>query len=75
VVVTPGGCTREYFGDEAEYAEAGDAASIRAAVERALAASPRPALAERVARDYTWDAAAAATLRGYEIALGGGGSP
>lgn len=71
LVVTPGGCTREYFGDEAWYCEPDDPASIREAVEAALAAGPRPELARRVARQFNWDAAADATLAGYRLALEG----
>lgn len=70
LVVTPGGSTREYFGDDAFYCRPDDNASIRAAVERALAAEPPSRLAARVAREFNWDAAARETLRGYELALG-----
>lgn len=72
IVSSTGGCPREYLGDDAEYAEAGDPRSIRAAVERALARGPSPALAERIRREFTWDAAARATLKAYELALGRG---
>jgi glycosyltransferase involved in cell wall biosynthesis len=68
LVVTPGGCTREYFGDAARYCEPDDPRSIRAAVEAALTAEPDPDLAVRVARDFNWDAAARSTLLGYELA-------
>jgi len=71
VVVTPGGCTREYFGEQALYTCPDDVAGIRAAVERALAAGPAPGLAERVAREFNWQRAAAATLAGYQLALSG----
>jgi glycosyltransferase involved in cell wall biosynthesis len=69
LVVTPGGCTREYFGAVAAYAKPDDARSIRSAVEQALARGPSPGLAERVARAYTWDAAAQKTAEAYELAL------
>ncbi len=69
IVVTPGGCTREYFGDEAYYCRPDNPQSIRAAVDTALAAEPNAALPERVAREFNWDAAARSTLRGYELAL------
>lgn len=71
LVVTPGGSTREYFGDNARYCEPSAPASIRTAIETALDATPDPSLSERVAREYTWDTAARATLRGYELALAG----
>jgi glycosyltransferase involved in cell wall biosynthesis len=69
LVVTPGGCTREYFGDDAVYTPPDDPDAIRAAVQQALARGSSAALAARVAREYTWDAAAAATLKAYELAL------
>lgn len=69
IVVTPEGCTREYFGDQAHYCQPDDPRSIRAAVEAALAAEPSPELAARVAREFNWDVAARSTLRGYELAL------
>jgi glycosyltransferase involved in cell wall biosynthesis len=72
VVVTPGGCTREYFGDDAFYCQPDDLASIRRAVDAALNSRPSPALAKRVAADYTWENAARQTLEAYEIAVGAG---
>ncbi len=71
LVLTPGGCTREYFGDAAHYCAPDDVSSIRAAIQRALATEVDPLLAQRVAREYTWDAAAEKTLKGYRLALGG----
>jgi glycosyltransferase involved in cell wall biosynthesis len=70
LVVTPGGCTREYFGDQAHYCRPDDVSSIHAAVEAALAAGPPAGLAEHIARTFTWDAAAERTLAGYRLALG-----
>lgn len=72
LVLTPGGSTREYFGDEALYCEAGDPASIAAAVEAALASPAPPALAARLARECSWERAAEATARAYRRALEGG---
>lgn len=72
IVATEGGCTREYLRDQAEYAQADEPRSIRLAVERALAAGPTAGLAQRVRCDFTWEAAAQATLRGYELAMAQG---
>lgn len=69
LVVTPGGSTREYFVDQAFYCRPDDPVSIRSAIEQALNAPQDETLSERIARDYTWEAAARATLRGYELAL------
>jgi len=68
LAVTPGGSTREYFGDDACYCSPDDPRSIRAAVENTLASPPRTELAERVAREFNWRRAAEQTLRGYELA-------
>lgn len=69
IVVTPGGCTREYFGEEAEYCRPDDAASIADAVRKALDGGPGDALGGRVRREFTWERAARQTLRAYELAL------
>jgi len=70
LVVTPGGCTREYFGDRAHMCDPADSHSIRTAVLNALATPPAPAFPGELASRFTWENAARATLRGYRIALG-----
>jgi len=70
LVVTPGGCTREYFEEDAEYCEPDDVVSIRRAVDAALARGPSDTLAKRIAHECTWQKAAERTLAGYELALG-----
>ncbi len=70
LVVTPGGCTREYFGDDAHYCRPDARASIRAAVEAALAAPPSGALAKRIAAEFTWQRAAQRTVEAYQLARG-----
>ncbi|MGD8450304.1 MAG: glycosyltransferase family 4 protein [Phycisphaerae bacterium] len=72
LVITPGGSTREYFGDNAHYCTPNDVASIRRAVEAALAAPPPARLTERVRTEYTWSAAAEKTLEAYQLAASGG---
>lgn len=69
IVVTPGGCTREYFGENAEYCQPDDPGSIRRAVDRALARPADPTLLRSVAERFTWDVAAAKTIEGYEMAF------
>ncbi len=69
VAITERGCTREYFGDFAHYANPADPASIRRAI-RTAAASPRsPQLAQHVRTHFSWQKVAEATLAGYEHAL------
>lgn len=70
LVVTPGGCTREYFGADAAYCRPDDAGSIRGAVEEALVRGPSARLAQRLVAECTWDAAAARTRAAYRVALG-----
>ncbi|MCA9243564.1 MAG: glycosyltransferase family 4 protein [Phycisphaerales bacterium] len=67
IVVTPGGSTREYFQNDAHYSEPDKPETIRAAIEAALAQPAPPALAQRVAREYNWAAAAGATLAAYQM--------
>lgn len=69
VVATPGGCTREYLEDQAYYGRPDDPVSIRAAIIDALSQGPRGGLGARIARDFTWSAAAARTRDGYLLAL------
>jgi len=70
VVTTDRGTVREYFGEGALYCPPDDPEAIRAAVLAALAAPPPAGLAEMVRARYTWEEAARATKKGYEIALG-----
>lgn len=65
---------REYFGANAYYADPASVVSIRDAVLQAVRnrdadAPKRAALRKRFAEEFTWDAAARATLAGYEAAL------
>jgi len=68
IVVTPGGATREYFGDDVEYCAPNDPVSIRLAVERAMNRPLPLDLSRRIARDFTWEAAAQQTLYAYDRA-------
>lgn len=69
LVITDKGDTRDYFGDDAFYADPESVPSIRAALNQALSAPAPAALQRRIRDEYTWEKAAAATLRGYEAAL------
>lgn len=72
VVVSPGGDTRDYFGDDAWYCDPDDVDSIRGAVDAALAAPFRSELRERILANYTWPKAAEATLAAYREVLAAG---
>ena len=69
IVVTPGGATREYFGDDAEYCAPEDVASIRTAIGRTLAHPKRNGLANRIATEFTWEIAAQETYKAYQQAV------
>jgi glycosyltransferase involved in cell wall biosynthesis len=74
VVITNGGCTREYFGEEAMYVNPYDERDIRRSVLTAYErGSARAAvLSERVRREYTWGNCARQTHEAYARALGAG---
>lgn len=66
VVITDKGDTREYFGDDAFYADPADADSIRKAIEQACGAGHKPNLREKILQKYTWAQAANCTLAAYQ---------
>ncbi|RUL87203.1 glycosyltransferase [Tautonia sociabilis] len=67
VVITPFGCTREYFGDLAFYARPGKLGEIAGALRRAWEAGRgRTELAERVRRRYLWATVARRTAEVYD---------
>jgi glycosyltransferase involved in cell wall biosynthesis len=70
VVITPLGCTREYFGDRAEYAPPDRPAALRAAVLRAWESGPDPRLSEHVATNYLWSDVAQRTAEVYDQVTG-----
>jgi glycosyltransferase involved in cell wall biosynthesis len=66
VVVTPFGCTREYFGDRARYARPDRPAEIARALAEAWAAGPDPELARHVGAHYPWAEVARRTAEVYD---------
>ncbi|MDB5353407.1 MAG: mshA 5 [Planctomycetota bacterium] len=66
VVITPYGCTREYFGDRVIYARPGDDRAIARSLARAWDDGPDPGLAGHVAANFTWSAVATATGEAYD---------
>jgi len=69
VVTTDRGTAREYFQDLVYYCDPASIDSIREAIRKALSSPPDPALREHVAHNFTWEAAARATLEGYRRLL------
>jgi glycosyltransferase involved in cell wall biosynthesis len=66
VVVTPYGCTREYFGDRVEYARPDRPEEIRRAVARAWRSGPDPCLARLIGSRYPWSEVAQRTSEVYD---------
>lgn len=75
LVVSPNGDTREYFGSDAEYCDPASPEDIRGAIRRALGRPPAAGLESRIRDSYTWEAAADATRRAYEVLLGSDSNP
>lgn len=72
IVATPGGCTREYLGSDAEYADPAEPGSIRVAIQAAMRRGPAPGLAARIRHEFSWENAAKRTLGAYSAALAHG---
>jgi glycosyltransferase involved in cell wall biosynthesis len=66
VVITPFGCTREYFGDRVEYARPDRPWALRRAIERAWKTGADLHLAREVAAHYLWSNAARRTAEIYD---------
>jgi glycosyltransferase involved in cell wall biosynthesis len=70
VVVTPFGCTREYFGGRVEYARPDRPQQIRTSILRAWATGPDLRLAPHVRANYPWAEVAARTAEVYDQVAG-----
>jgi glycosyltransferase involved in cell wall biosynthesis len=66
VVITPFGCTREYFGERVKYARPDRPRALRRAIERAWSAGPDPHLALELAAKYLWSNVARRTAEVYD---------
>jgi len=66
VVVTPHGCTREYFGDRVKYAHPDRPEEIARAVADAWTSGPDPGLSSHVGAHYPWSEVARRTAEAYE---------
>lgn len=65
LVLPEGGSAREYFGDKAGYVRPNDLAGIRREVLQAFCRGRSSSLARHVRDNFSWAAAARATLAGY----------
>ena len=66
VVVTPKGCTREYFGERVVYAKPNDPRGIARALRRAWEDGPPPGLADHVVEQFAWSRVAEITREVYD---------
>lgn len=70
IVSTAIGSAYEYLGEEAWYCDPSSPKSIRRAVQKALTAKSSNRLKQRIVSEFTWEAAAKATLKAYKQVLG-----
>jgi glycosyltransferase involved in cell wall biosynthesis len=70
VVITPLGCTREYFGDAAVYARPDRPSEIGRGIERAWRQGPDPDLAARIGARCLWPEVARRTAEVYDQLAG-----
>ena len=66
VVVTPYGCTREYFGDLVEYARPDRPNELADALTRAWRDGPNPKLSRHVREHFDWSEVAGRTAEAYD---------
>jgi glycosyltransferase involved in cell wall biosynthesis len=69
IVITDGGCTREYFGELAVYSKPNDVNGIKRALERACNAPKDERLKKHILGKYTWNKVAERTVEGYNKIL------
>lgn len=69
VVTTPFGTTREYFGNLATYCDPGDVLHVRESVFSSFERPRDKELQEYVKERFTWEKAAAETLKAYQRIL------
>jgi glycosyltransferase involved in cell wall biosynthesis len=66
VVITPHGCTREYFGDRVGYARPDRPIEIARVISDGWATGPDPELSSHVGKHYPWSEVARRTAEAYE---------
>lgn len=69
VAITEKGYTREYFGNDAFYCDPADPASIFERIDTAAKSRCNKELQEKILHQYTWQRAAAITLKAYNKIL------
>jgi glycosyltransferase involved in cell wall biosynthesis len=71
IVITDKGFTRDYFGNDAFYADPDSPASILDEVRKAAQAAPSITLSEKIRTNYTWQQAASLTFNTYKKIISG----
>ncbi|MCX6319059.1 MAG: glycosyltransferase family 4 protein [Bacteroidetes bacterium] len=71
IVVTAKGYTRDYFGNNAFYADPASPASIHDAIAQAALAPSNSELAKKISSDFTWQRAASVTFNVYQKIISG----
>ncbi len=66
IVITPHGCTREYFGDRVQYARPDARLEVGRAIAEAWQSGPDPNLSSHVQANYLWSEVARRTAEAYE---------
>lgn len=70
MVVTKGGCTREYFADHIDYVDPSSVNDIYDKISSNLKKLPDPRLKRHIANHFTWRKSAQATLQSYHELIG-----
>ncbi len=70
VVVTPYGCTREYFGDRVRYARPDRPGEVRSAIRSAWEDGPDPGLSDEIHARFLWPEVARRTSEVYHELAG-----
>ena len=70
VVITPLGCTREYFGEDVIYARPDRPREIARGIARAWDRGPAPGLAARIGARCLWPEVARRTAEAYDQLAG-----
>jgi glycosyltransferase involved in cell wall biosynthesis len=70
IVITKEGCTKEYFGAMASYADPASVRDIREKIIGALAVPKNRELGRHIEKNFLWENAARETARAYEKILG-----
>lgn len=72
IVVSDKGTTKDYFRNYAYYCDVMNSASIRVQIDKAYNSPFDEDFRKKILSNYTWEKAAEATAKGYQLAIDGG---